>query len=255
VVGCWRNAPENSGHTQRSEVGTGKILLQGNHIWIKQTDGNIALYAHAPAGDIPASLCPNNATFLTGTALSGPIWTQPEATVANGATVSAGQLLFHAGNSGNSSEPHLHVHLVNTSNTWQPMKFARGQTTPFTNNTASLNGPWTGLKGSALPMATILVWPPHPIGNWTHNGIEASAYQRVFDHYVDSREMADTVSCQNNGASYDSTWIPAKGSWLSHHGMSISDHAAKNTLYTSQGYKETAVYTCGTVMAAVWRKP
>src|SRR5439155_839779 len=43
-----------------------------------------------------------------------------------------------------------------TSNTWQPMKFARGQTTPFNNNTASLNGPWTGLKGNALPMATIL---------------------------------------------------------------------------------------------------
>ncbi len=255
VVGCWRNAPENTGHTKRPEIATGKILLQGNHIWIKQADGNIALYAHAPTGDIPASLCPNNATFLTGTALGGPIWTQPEATVANGAKVKAGQLLFHVGNSGNSSEPHLHVHLVNTSNTWQPMKFARGQTTPFNNNTASLNGPWTGLKGNALPMATILVWPPHPIGNWTYNGIEASAYQRVFDHFVDSGEMADTVSCKNNGASYDTTWIPAKGSWISHHGMSILDHAVKNAQYTKQGYKETSVYTCGTVMAAIWRKP
>ena len=56
VVGCWRNAPENTGHTKRPEIATGKILLQGNHIWIKQTDGNIALYAHAPTGDIPASL-------------------------------------------------------------------------------------------------------------------------------------------------------------------------------------------------------
>jgi hypothetical protein len=81
VIGCWRNAPENTGHTKRPEIATLKILLQGNHIWIKQTDGNIALYAHAPTGDIPASLCPNNATFLTGKALGGPIWTQPEATV------------------------------------------------------------------------------------------------------------------------------------------------------------------------------
>ena len=155
----------------------------------------------------------------------------------------------------NSSEPHLHVHIVNSTNTWQPMKFARGQTTPFNNNTASLNGPWTGLKGNALPSATILVWPPHPIGNWTYNGIEASAYQRVFDHFVDSGEMADTVSCKNNGASYDTTWIPAKGSWISHHGMSIPDHAVKNAQYTKQGYKQTSVYTCGTVMAAIWRKP
>ncbi len=193
--------------------------------------------------------------FLTGTALGGPIWTQPEATVTNGATVTAGQLLYHVGNSGNSTEPHLHVHIVNASNTWQPMKFARGQTTPFNNGTASLNGPWTGLKGNALPMATILVWPPHPIGNWTYNGIEASAYQRVFDHFVDSGEMPDTVSCKNNGATYDTTWIPAKGSWISHHGMSITDHAVKNAQYIKQGYKQTSVYTCGSVMAAIWRKP
>jgi hypothetical protein len=256
VVGCWRNAPENSGHNQRPEVlGSRKILLQGNHLWIQQADGNIALYAHGPTGDIPASLCPNNAQFLTGTALGGPVANQPEATVTGGATVKAGQLLFHVGNSGNSSEPHLHVHLVNAANAWQPMKFARGQTTPFNNNTASLYGPWTGLKGNALPMATILVWPPHPIGNWTYNGIEPAAYQSLFDHFVDSGMMLDTATCKNNGATYDTTWIPAKGSWISYHGMSVADHAAKNQLYTQQGYKQTAVYTCGTVMVAIWRKP
>jgi hypothetical protein len=256
VIGCWRNAPENSGHNQRPAVlGSKKILLQGNHLWIQQADGNIALYAHAPTGDIPASLCPHNAEFLTGTALGGPVPTQPEATVTGGATVTAGQLLYHVGNSGNSSEPHLHVHLVNASNAWQPMKFARGMTTPFNNGTASLNGPWTRLQGNALPMASILVWPPHPVGNWTYNGIDGPAYQRVFDHFVDSGMMLDTSSCKNNGATYDTTWIPAKGYWVSHHGMSVADHAAKNALYTSQGYKQTSVYTCGSVMVAIWRKP
>lgn len=257
VVGCWRNAPENVAQSKHPEIATGKILLQGNHLWIKQADGNIALYAHAITGDIQQSLCPHNAVFLTGKALGGPVPSQPEAIVTSGgASVTTGQLLYHAGNSGNSTEPHLHVHIVNAANNWQPMKFDRGQTTPFVNgNTASLNGPWTRLLGKALPMATILVWPPHPVGNWTYNGIEASAYQRVFDHFVDSGEMADTVSCKNNGASYDTTWVPAKGSWISHHGMTALDHVAKNTLYTSQGYKETSVYTCGTRMAAIWRKP
>jgi polyglycine hydrolase-like protein len=118
-----------------------------------------------------------------------------------------------------------------------------------------LTAPWTSLNGKALPMATILVWPPHPIGNWTYNGIDGPAYQRVFDHFVDSREMADTVSCKNNGATYDSTWIPAKGSWISYHGMTIADHAAKNAKLTRQGYKQTSVYTCGSVMVAIWRKP
>ena len=254
VVACWRNAPENTGHSQRPEVlGSKKIYLQGNHLWIKQTDGRFALYAHAPTGSIPASLCPHNGTFLTGTAKGGPTWNEPEAAVTGGATVTAGQLLYHVGNSGNSSEPHLHVHITDSNGNWSPMKFDRGQATPFSNNN-SLAGPWTPLKGAALPMATILVWPPHSVGNWTYNGIEGAAYQRVFDHFVDSGEMADTVSCHNNGATYDTTWVPAKGAWISHHGMSKTDHMLKNAAYAAQGYKETAVYTCGSVMAAVWRK-
>lgn len=255
VVACWRNAPENTGHSQRAEVlGSKKIYLQGNHLWIKQNDGRYALYAHAPAGSIPTSLCPHNGTFLTGTAKGGPTWNEPEAKVTNGATVTAGQMLFRVGNSGNSSEPHLHVHVTDSAGTWSPMKFDRGQTTPFGSNGASLNGPWTRLNGNALPMATILVWPPHPVGNWTYNGIDAPSYQRVFDHFVDSGVMPDTVACKDNGATYDTTWVPAKGSWISHHGMSKADHDAKNATYKAQGYKETAVYTCGSVMAAVWRK-
>ena len=104
-------------------------------------------------------------------------------------------------------------------------------------------------------MATILVWPPHPIGNWTDNGIEGSAYQRVFDHFDDSREMLDKVACHNNGASYDTKWIPAKGSWIAHHGMTLPDYAVKNAEYTKQGYKQISVDTCGLVVVAVWRKP
>ena len=135
------------------------------------------------------------------------------------------------------------------------MKFARGQTTPFTNGTTSLAGPWTGLKGNALPMATILVWPPHPIGNWTYNGIDSAGFQRVFEHFVDSGMMADTISCKNNGATYDTTWVPAKGTWLAAAGMTIAEHATKNQQHIKEGYKEVAVYTCGTAMASVWRKP
>jgi hypothetical protein len=255
VIGCWRNAPENAGNVLHAQVNTRKILLQGNHLWIQQNDGRIALYAHARTGNISATLCPNNNSYLTGTALNYPHWTQPEATVANGATVSAGQLLFRAGNSGNSSEPHLHMHVVDTWNNWQPMTFARGQTTSFSNNTASLDGPWTRLQGNVLPSAKILVWPPHPVGNWTYNGISAAAYQRVFDHFVDSGVMLDTVTCTNNGASFDTTWVPAHGYWISHHAMSSADYAAKNQAYTQQGYRVTSAYACGSVVAAVWRKP
>jgi hypothetical protein len=105
-----------------------------------------------------------------------------------------------------------------------------------------------------LPMAAILIWPPHPIGNWTWNGISSADFQRLFDHFVDSGMMADTISCQNNGATYDTTWVPAKGMWVARAGMTIPEHGTWNTTYVGQGYKQTAVYTCGTIMAAVWRK-
>jgi len=255
VVGCWRNAPENGAPpAKRPEIATGKILLQGNHLWIQQADGNIALYAHAIPGSIPSSLCPHDAQFLTGKALGGPVPTQPEAIVSGGATVTAGQALGKIGNSGNSTEPHLHVHMVNSANTWQSMKFDRGQTTSFAGNKASLNGPWAALKGKALPMATILIWPPHPIGNWTWNGISSADFQRVFDRFVDSGMMADTISCHNNGATYETTWVPAQGAWVARAGMTIPEHGTWNATYVGQGYKQTAVYTCGTRMAAVWRK-
>jgi len=255
VVGCWRNAPENTPPNPLAEIAAGKILLAGNHIWIKQADGDIALYAHAMPNTIPASLCPHNAPYLTGTAVNNiPTPYEPEAVVTGGATVTAGQQLGSIGNSGNSSEPHLHVHMVDVNNKWQPMKFDRGQTTPFTNNTASLAGPWTALKGKALPSGPILIWPPHPIGNWTWNGISSADFQRLFDHFVDSGMMADTISCHNNGATYDTTWVPAKGMWVARAGMTIPEHDTWNTTYVGQGYKQTAVFTCGTRMAAVWRK-
>jgi len=259
VVGCWRNAPENTPPNKLPEVSTGahngKILLAGNHIWIKQADGNIALYAHAIPGTIPSSLCPHNAKYLTGTVVNGvPTPYEPEAIVTGGVTVTVGQQMGSIGNSGNSSEPHLHVHMVDSTNSWKPMKFDRGQTTPFTGNTASLNGPWTALKGNALPMAAILIWPPHPIGNWTYNGIDSSAFQRVFDHFVDSGMMADTISCKNNGATYDTTWVPAQGSWVAEAGMTVSDLTAKNATYVGQGFTMTSFYLCGTRTAAIWRK-
>jgi hypothetical protein len=191
--------------------------------------------------------------FLSGKALGGPVHSQPEAVVANGATVTAAQTLGQIGNSGNSSEPHLHIHMVDAANNWQPMPFSRGETTPYP-GIANLPRSWTPLKGSALPLPSILVWPAHPVGNWTWNGIEAPYLQAVFDHFVDSAVMPDTIACNNNGAFYDSTWIPAQGSWVAHHGMTIWDHAGINATFTGQGFKQTSVDTCGTVMAAVWCK-
>ena len=70
----------------------------GNHVVIDHGNGEYSLLAH----------------FRRGTV-----------TVHAGDRVKAGELLGHCGNSGNSSEPHLHIHLQNAS------KFGSGEGLPM----------------------------------------------------------------------------------------------------------------------------
>lgn len=256
VVGCWRNAPENiPGSLNPLYKPDLKFAGGGNHLWILQDDGAYALYAHAQPGSIPATLCPHGAPLFTGNSgKGGSPDIEPEARVTNGVRINAGQFLGRIGNSGASaSGPHLHVHMEKNN---QPvvMKFDRGLTTPFEGSKASLNGPWTPLAGQAFPQASVLFWPPRPAGNLTFNEIKSADYQRLSDHLVDSGMMPNLISCQSNGASYNSTWVPHQGQWASFHGMNAAQALAKNTLYTSQGYKRTSSYTCGAANVAVWRK-
>ena len=157
VYNCWRNAPDNSkAGTKDPDVLNYYIGVGGNHMVIKTDDGVYAKHSHMIPGSIPSSLCPHNKTRFDSP--SGSTF-PPEGAVTNGVRVTKGQYLGRAGNSGNSGGPHLHVHMLKDGAAYQ-MKFERGQTTPYTDSTASPNGPWTMLKGSALPTGPILVWAP-----------------------------------------------------------------------------------------------
>jgi hypothetical protein len=256
VVACWRNAPENvpGKDSRHPDYTAGNIPGGGNHLWVLQDDGAYALYAHAMPGTIPTALCPHNDKLLSDKSITnGHPKMRVDALVENGARVVTGQRLGQIGNSGSSGGPHLHVHMVKDGEP-RSIMFERGMTTPFPNDIASLNGPWTRLTGKALPAARILVWAPRPIGNYTFNGVPSANYQRMVEHLLDSGMMPSLITCASNGSSYDSKWVPAKGKWASFHGMSAADAAAKHAYYTSQGYKRTSSYTCGTVSVAVWRK-
>ncbi|MFB9995395.1 M23 family metallopeptidase [Deinococcus oregonensis] len=255
VVGCWRNAPENIPGSLNALYKPGlKFAGGGNHLWILQDDGAYALYAHTQPGSIPAALCPHNAQLFTGNSGKGASPDiEPEVRVTNGARVNAGQFLGRIGNSGSSTAPHLHVHLEKGG---QPvaMTFERGLTTPFTGEKASLDGPWTPLAGQKFPEASVLFWPPRPAGTLTFNGIRQADYQRLVEHLADSGVMPRLITCAANGATYNSTWVPAQGQWASFHGMSAAQAAEKQLSYTHQGYTRTSLYTCGAATVAVWRK-
>lgn len=251
VVGCWRNSPQNTAGSKLQKVLDGYIALGGNHVWILQDDGVYALYAHAQPGTVPSSICPHNNTYLTNPEKSNP-WTL-DGRVTNGVRVAKGQVLGLVGNSGNSTGPHLHVHMEKGGNPVQ-INFDHGQTTSYANNTASVNGPWALLNGNPLPAGKVLVWAPHSVGYWTVNNIPDERFQAWFNHFVDSGVMLDTLPCTDGGQIYNTTWIPAYGSWYAHAGMSLSDFTSNSAYYANKGYTRTGWWYCGSKYTGIWRK-
>ncbi len=113
--------------------------VEGNHFYI-QHGPDMVLYAHFQPGSL-------NKDFL-----------------AKGAAVKAGDFLGLAGNSGNSTGPHLHIHATRGTAPWQgppvPIAFRdafvidRSELSP-----PSPKGPWVKLQARSLPPVTSLIWP------------------------------------------------------------------------------------------------
>lgn len=255
IIACWRNAPDNKPKSLHKDID--KIPGGGNHLWIRQDDGVVVLYAHAKPGSIPSALCPHNDVLmanpddLVGSSPS----VRKDASVASGVHVTTGQLLGKIGNSGQSAQgPHLHIHMEKSDDP-VVMKFAHGLTTSFKDGDASFEGPWKELDDDAMPKADILFWPPRPQGSWTFHGTPDTEFQALYQHMVDSREMPDWISCKSGGDTYDSKWIPSNGKkWAMHFGMSDAEAKKKHAHYKGLGYVRTSSYTCGSVSVAVWRK-
>ncbi|HKQ77304.1 MAG TPA: M23 family metallopeptidase [Blastocatellia bacterium] len=122
VISCKMNEPDNPAPGQEITGGG------GNSFVIQHGPDEKALYAHMRAGTINAKLC------------------QP------GQTVKAGELLGRAGNSGSSSAPHLHIHVVRMNDELRPLLFRninvveRQKVDPN-----DFTAPWVSVKGKALP--------------------------------------------------------------------------------------------------------
>jgi hypothetical protein len=134
----------------------------GNHFYIQHGD-EVILYAHMQKGSLSKDLLKNNAT------------------------VRAGEFLGLAGNSGNSTAPHLHIHAVQGTKPEEgplrPMIFRNAFVCERSAVTSPPKGPWVRMNSSAVPAVPSVVWPgstypgyPVPAVGISMGGDWANAY-------------------------------------------------------------------------------
>jgi hypothetical protein len=154
---------------------------------------------HAIPGSIPASLCPHNATLypqpVTSSDPRSEHCVRTVQAVANGARITKGQKLGRIGHSGNSTGPHLHVHVAERDTTKSctsslafegvPIKFARGLSTPWNNGAADIDA-WASFSGQSIPTGEVLFWPPTKGDEYTRHAYPRADYSRLFTHLSNS---------------------------------------------------------------------
>lgn len=102
------------------ELGGPRFII-GNHVVIRSDDGVFALVAHLQRGSVA---------------------------VREGERVQAGQRIGSCGNSGNSSEPHVHAHLMDRRSAWT----GQGLPIAFTDVAVEDAAPGVGLPGNGEHM-------------------------------------------------------------------------------------------------------
>ncbi len=226
----------------------------GNHFYIKH--GNVvALYAHMQKGSLTKK-------FLK-----------------NGATVKKGDVLGKAGNSGNSSGPHLHIHIKTYTNANDP---EAGAYRPLLFNTSYVIGQakypkpksninWSKLNTEGIPglkSKACFISSKHPYCEYPTNwgevcrfGVHESKYQEEFDKvwtcgyypiWVDGYNV-------NNNTYFNVIFRSSKDvAWVARHHMGSAKYQTEFDKWAKAGYRLININSYllnGYIRyAAVWKK-
>ncbi|KRB73912.1 hypothetical protein ASE01_18070 [Nocardioides sp. Root190] len=234
---CRRDQADNTPGVLKPEP-----EVEGNHLYIEHATGEVALYAHFKAGSISTALCPSAA----GSGLNIP--------------VKQGQLLGYSGNSGNSSRPHLHLHLADKAGFGDYANPAQGLPLRFNHATVrsaaapSVTPGFTALTNSseaALRQGQHI--SPNGCGwqrvvpggtQWARHGVKSTCWQEEFnDTALAGYRLVWRQQVQDGSLSrVASIWRPAAGlPWVARNGQSSAQHQATFDTYRAAGYRLTHV--------------
>ena len=208
--------------------------VEGNHFWLQHGDEAV-VYAHLQIGSLNKKL------------------------MKVGATVTKGEFLGLAGNSGNSTAPHLHIHAIEANKPWggplRPLPFRntfmidRSALTP-----PSPDGKWVKAEDQGMPETPMAIWPASTAPAWyppgwgevTRNGIPAASYQAEFDKATSSGYRPVWVDGYevNGKVFFNAIFHPNNGNaWAARHHMNGAEYQAEWNLRTGQGFHLRQVET------------
>ncbi|MEO8661676.1 MAG: M23 family metallopeptidase, partial [Bryobacteraceae bacterium] len=158
---CWRNFDDNPAPGQKLDTVTGangttkRIFTAGNHVNIETPDGKMILLAHLRKGSVASNLCPFNAEEAD---VSKNGESYPAASIIpvdQRPAVKRGQFLGYAGNSGNSSGPHVHMHVKpvitdTTEGSSEAMPYIEGWAHPYDANSNTTADGWYKLDSDPV---------------------------------------------------------------------------------------------------------
>lgn len=198
----------------------------GNHFYIQHGD-EVVLYAHMQLYTLATSL-------------------------HNGSTVTAGQFLGLAGNSGNSTAPHLHIHAIKGTKPEQgPLRPLLFRDT-FAIDRAALNppgpsAPWFHLTAHGIPPVDAAIWPGAALPGAQEvafHGVPEGRYQAEVDRITGSGYRLVWVDGYDvAGQTYFNViFHPEDGTpWAAFHGLSAGDYQSKFDQLTAQGFRPLQV--------------
>jgi Bacterial tandem repeat domain 1/Peptidase family M23 len=202
----------------------------GNHFYIQHGE-LIALYAHMQKGSLNSKL------------------------LSKGNKVKKGDFLGYAGNSGNSTNPHLHIHVRKEttleSGPFRPLIFSEGYAIykkdyPEPGSTLK----WSKLAGNAIPGYAgdrSYIWPsgthpncayPTDWGQVAKHGISESDYQKEFDKIWTCGYRPSWIDgfAVNGKVYFNAVFQKEDAQWVARHNLSSPQYQAEFDKWGQAGY-------------------
>jgi len=224
VIGFKNDMPEN---TKMGEQKPTPNPVEGNHFWLQHGDEAV-VYAHMQPGSL------------------NPKFTKM------GAVIKRGEFLGLAGNSGNSTAPHLHIHAIEATKPWdghlRPLPFRIA----FMIDRSALKPPspagkWVKVEDQGIAHTPMAIWPattapawyPPGWGEVTRSGIPEASYQAEFDKATSSGYRPDWVDGYevNGKVFFNAIFRPNDGNaWAARHNMNGAQYQDEFNTRTAAGY-------------------